>query len=175
MIWGGSGPLCNGALGRLLRLPLARRDLELELATPHVDRDAVPGIELAGEHHAGEPGLQQSLNRAAERTGSELWVEARRRQVLYRRISELGLDPLGSEAPADPIQQQSGDLLQLGAGEGLEDDDLVDPVQELGPEGLAEDLHQLVLQHLEGLLATGVRLDAVRAQVAGHDQDGVLE
>ena len=44
---------------------MSNRTVELELATPHVDSDPVPGIELAGEHHAGEPGLQQ-YSRARE-------------------------------------------------------------------------------------------------------------
>ena len=65
-----------------------------------------------------------------------------------------------------------------------EDDDLVDPVQELGPERLAEPPHQLLLQVVLGA-RSGPRPrsreaeraaapgDQVRAEVAGHDEDRV--
>ena len=38
-----------------------------------------------------------------------------------------------------------------------------------------QELHHVLLQLLEGLLPTGVRLDALGAEVARHDHDGVLE
>jgi hypothetical protein len=58
----------------------------------------------------------------------------------------------------------------------LEDDDLVDPVDELRPEAVPEHLHQVLLQ-LVGRAALLPRegLDAIGAEVGGHDQDRVLE
>ena len=63
-----------------------------------------------------------------------------------------------------------------------EDDDLVDPVEELRPERLAQPPHQPVAESVVGVpVATaetqrGVLADdELRAQVAGHDQHGVLE
>jgi hypothetical protein len=53
--------------------------------------------------------------------------------------------------------------------------DLVDAVDELGPEGLAEEVHQLVSQLLEIAAGAGVLLNAVGADVRGHDHDRVLE
>ena len=60
-------------------------------------------------------------------------------------------------------------------GQNAEDDDLIDPVDELRPEAAPEDLHQIVLQLLEGLVRPCLLLDAIGAQVRGHDCDRVLE
>ena len=65
--------------------------------------------------------------------------------------------------------------------ERVEDDDLVDPVEELRPEGLAQLVEQALLQVLVAqLLALGGEAEAMladhaAADVAGHDHDRVLE
>ena len=66
-----------------------------------------------------------------------------------------------------PVEQELGDLHDLVLGQGAEDDDLVDPVDELRPEALAEDLHQVVLQLVEGFLLAGVLADPVGTEVEG--------
>ena len=79
------------------------------------------------------------------------------------------------QTAGDPIEHQPCDLGQLLGRQGAEDDDLVDAVDELRPEAPLQDLHQLVTQLVERLVAPGVLLDALGAEVRGHDHDGVLE
>ncbi len=59
----------------------------------------------------------------------------------------------------------------------MEDDDLVDPVEELGSEDRAQRVDDLVLHAFVGAVvrAAGVARDELAADVAGHDQDGVAE
>ncbi len=65
---------------------------------------------------------------------------------------------------------------ELGVGQGMEHDDLVDPVQELRPEPVVERLVQAGLHRLVvRLLVTTGRGDQVAADVAGHDHQGVPE
>jgi hypothetical protein len=74
-----------------------------------------------------------------------------------------------------PVEQQLGDLGELLVCQRPEDDDLVDPVDELRAEAAAQNLHQLRFQLLERLAATGIVLDSGCAEVRGHDHDRVLE
>ena len=63
-------------------------------------------------------------------------------------------------------------MRELVLGEGVEDDDLVEPVEELGLEVRAHEAHHRLLLHLRRQR----RVDEVRrAQVAGQDQQRVAE
>ena len=52
--------------------------------------------------------------------------------------AELDLDALGPQPPPGVVQQQFGDLRKLAAVELAEHHDLIDPVEELRPEGLPQ-------------------------------------
>jgi hypothetical protein len=74
------------------------------------------------------------------------------------------------------------DLADLLPGEGVEDDDVVHPVQELGVEGPLDLLAHLVLHDVVAGLGIGgmepeapALGDVPGPQVGGHDEDGVLE
>ena len=54
-----------------------------------------------------------------------------------------------AEAPRDAVEHQPRDLCELLHRERLEDDDLVDPVDELRPEVVPEHFHQILLQLIE--------------------------
>ena len=51
-----------------------------------------------------------------------------------RRRRDLELQVVLGQAPRQVGQQQVDDAREVFVGQGVEDDDLVDPVQELGPE-----------------------------------------
>src|SRR4029077_2234652 len=74
--------------------------------------------------------------------------------------------PLGEVAELD-----LDDRLDLLATEGLEDHDLVDAVQELGPQRLAQ-----ALEHeLTDALGLFVLAEEVAPEVRGHDDHGIAE
>ena len=154
--------------------PLGHR-LHVQPAVTQLDPHALAGLDLAGQQPFRELVLQQPLDGSPERARPVLWVEAGVRQVLDRLVRHLQLHTLGMHSPRDPVEQQPRDLHQLLSVERAEHDDLVDPVEQLGPEALPQQVHQLVLQLLERLVAPRVRLDAVGPQVRGHDHDRVPE
>ena len=96
-------------------------------------------------------------------------------------VGELDADALALELLLRARDHQVDDLGDLGLGELVEDDRLVDAVQELRPEVLLQRvvdllLHLLVGDGLVGLAEADVGLAQVGgAEVGGHDQHGVAE
>ena len=92
-----------------------------------------------------------------------------------RRLGrQLDFEITVGEQLAQPSQLKVDDAVDLGARQPVEDDDVVDAVQELGPEGPPH------LGHDRGLGILGSRArDHVRqnvtADVRRHDDDGVAE
>src|SRR4051794_35634448 len=82
--------------------------------------------------------LDVALDRAAQRPGAHGRVPALLDQEVLRRLLELQLQLALGQRGADAQEQQVDDLLDLDLRELVEDDDLVDPVQELRAEHLAE-------------------------------------
>jgi hypothetical protein len=113
------------------RRGLARRDVDLDPTVSCVHCHHVAWVELPGQHHVREPGFDQALDRAAQRAGPELGVEALLCQQRDRRVGEHRLDALRPEAAANAVEQESDDLVELLALEGTKDDDL-DPFRNSG-------------------------------------------
>ena len=90
---------------------------------------------------------------------------------------ELQRKVLLGESPLEVCEQQLDDGGQVVVGQGVEHDDLIDPIEELGPELRPQDLGHLALHLLVRRVAgAGVRgRDGRGADVARHDHDGVLE
>src|SRR4051812_33927627 len=158
----------------LLLLPqqLGRRallDLEAQLVAVHVHRDLVAGLDAAVEHQPRELVLDQPLDGAPQRARPVLGVVALAREQSHRLLRELDLDPLRPQPATEPVEQEPCDLQELLLGERAEDDDLVDPVDELRPEAAAQAIHQLVLELVEVATLPGEVLDPVGADVRGHD------
>ena len=115
---------------------------------PH---DAVLIVDLAGEDLSTERGLELLLQQPLERARAVDRVVAGVREVLERRVGELDLDLALRQPRPQPAELDLDDLLELLARQAVEDDDLVDAVEELGPEVLAQRLEHLALHALVGL------------------------
>src|SRR5919198_5726607 len=129
--------------------------LEGELAVAGVGQDRVALAEAALEERRRERVLDQALQRTLQRTRTVRRIPTCLRQQLLRRRRQLDVDPPLRQPSPQSRELELDDLRELLARELLEDDDLVDPVQELRPEALP------------GLLG--------RADVRGHDQHRVAE
>ena len=86
------------------------------------------------------------------------------------------------QAVLDFLHLQDDDLLHLLDRERREHDDLVDTVEELGPEGILERLLDLLVSLTVFIRSLRLQkteraalVDVLGAQVGGHDQDGVAE
>ena len=112
-------------------------DLEVAAVAVHVDRDPVAGLEPAAEHHPRELVLDEPLDRPPQRARAELGVVALVARAA-RRASSVNSTSIRCARSRRASRSSSSlrDLGELLLGEGPEDDDLVDPVDELRPEAL---------------------------------------
>src|SRR5215468_1900800 len=161
------------------------RDLDLaedEVAPLHVHLDARPLRELSAHDRLRHRILDVLLDGAAELTRAVGRVVALLDEEIQRYPRRLELDALVGELGVDAGDHELHDGRDVLARERVEHDDVVDPVDELRPEGALHLVHDLFLHPLVGGLlpfreeAGGRALaDEARAEVGGHDEDGVLE
>ena len=109
-----------------------------------------PGRERAAEDEVGERILDAALDRAAQRPGAHRRVVALLDEQLLRVVGELDRRLVLRHLLAQALEQEVDDLRDLLLRELVEDDDLVDAVQELGPEDLLELAHDPVLHLVVG-------------------------
>ncbi len=108
--------------------------LEHDPAVFDVDDDVVPLAKLTLEHAHGEGVEHPALNRALERSGSV--------GRFVSLVDEHALGCIGKgyvnlpifQASHQPTKLNVDDLLEMLAAERVEEDDLVNPVQELRAE-----------------------------------------
>src|SRR6478735_9300868 len=180
--------VARGRIGRgrhRERLRRSRRhdgdvDLLVVLAS---DEDCRAGLELAPEHVVGERVLDVALDRTAQRPGAHRGVVALLDEQVLRLVGQLDRHLVLGHLHAQAVQHQVDELEDLFLGELREDDDLVDPVQELGTEDLLQVAHHARLHVVVGepLLVRQVEAERLvlrdrgRPDVRGHDHDHVPE
>src|SRR5919202_7085747 len=137
-----------------------------------VDDDVVAVGELALQHAHRQRLDQVLLDGPLERPRAVHRVEALASHQLFGRVGELEPHLALGQPLAQPAQLDLDDALDLLQAQRVEDDDLVDAVDQLGPEvrphGVHDPLADLVFAH-------AALVDPLRAQVAGHDDDRVAE
>ena len=112
-------------------------------------------------------------------------VEALPGEELLRRVRELELDLALGQAGPKSTQLDVDDLLDVVSTERIEDHDLVDTVEELRAEVLANCFHDALADPLpcacslrevdDAVARRAFGQDVLAAQVAGHDHDRVPE
>src|SRR5574340_1015672 len=164
-----------------------RLDGEAGLVGP-VDDDRLAGAEAAHQERLREGVLDHALDDTAQGASAVVGVISQADDVLLGRVCHLEAHLLGVQLIADPIEHEVDDASDLLDRQTAEDDDRIDPVEELRAEGLlelVEDLllHAVVLGLAAGRLViavgpeaeAGVLEEGLRADVAGHDHDRVAE
>ena len=179
---GGSVVVLVGRLGgsRLL-LPGQRRKDELAILRGH--GDAVAELDLAIEYLLAEGVLHHALDGAAQRARAVLQVVPGGAEQLEGGIVHFQVDVALAQALLHVGEHQRGDAVDLLLLEGVEDDDLVHAVQELGAEDALDLVHDVLAHGLVALFIAGAAakahgallFDGMRAGVAGHDHHGVLK
>ena len=152
----------------------------------HLRRHDIALLERAVEQHARRLIGDRALDGPAQRPRAVHGVIPRGRERIERRIRHLQLHARALHARVDRVEELLRDLADVGARELVKDDDVVDAVEKLRPERLfqvghdhAADLGVRAPGALARLLreaeaAAAVR-DGLRADVRGHDDDGVAE
>mgnify|MGYP003694499409 CR=1 FL=1 len=159
------------------------RALEHDLAVARVHDDRLAGAELLPQELL-DSGSSTSrwIVRRSGRAPSEGSNPFSARTSLAASVSSISRS-LAFSCSVTRFISRSTICLTSALGERVEDDDLVDPVQELGPERLLELVHDPVLHLLVGHLLVRTRreadagslLDVPGPEVRGHDDDRVLE
>ena len=129
----GSG-ICAGTGHLYRRRRQTYNRAENDLAVLHIDDHGLADVELLPQDALRERVLDQLLDGPAQRPRAQLRVVALLGQQLLGRRGELQPDALVLQLLADPPDHQVDDLDDLVPGQLVEDDDLVDPVEELGAE-----------------------------------------
>src|SRR5215510_653503 len=102
--------------------------------TVEVGLELVTRLEVSGEELAGERIDHELLERTLERTCAVHRIVPSFGHAGDCPVSEVKRDLPFRQQLVEPVELDADDLSQLRLPEGLEEDDLVDPVQELGPE-----------------------------------------
>src|SRR3712207_2775439 len=138
--------------------------------------------DLALQDHLAHRVLDHALQDALEGPGAERRVVARIRELVEGLGGELDCDVALDHLLPEALDLDLDNVAHVLALELVEDDDLVDPVEELGTEDLPELARDPALHLLvgEALLAAaeaqGLGLvDGLSSDVGGHDEDHVLE
>src|SRR5213082_1900027 len=147
---------------------------ERELAVANPDADAVARSELSLEDLLRQRILDLLLDGPLERSGAIHGIEAGLSEAVAGGIIEHQVHVALGQALAEVQELDVDDRTDLLRAEGMEDHDVVDAVDELGPEALLHDLHHRAL-HLRVVLLARVLLNDLRAEVGRHDDHGVAE
>src|SRR5262245_10729794 len=125
------------------RLGLGNRNLFLgkaQLVAVHADDDVIAVHEATFEHPPREGIEQVFLQRPLERAGAIRRIIAFADEKVFRRVGEVHRDlPIGQPLQQTP-ELDVHNLLDVLARQRVEEEDLVDPVQEFGPEMIAQRL-----------------------------------
>src|ERR1051325_8240592 len=156
---------------------------EHHLVAVHGELDPLRGVVLVADHELGELVLDVPLDGAAQGAGAGVRLLLRAlEQPVHHRVVDHDLHVLLHERLVDVVHEETADVAQLGLGQRVEDDDVVDAVDELGGELLL----QLLMDELFGALLLPIRRllpeahvalrgEEARAEVAGHDDQRVAE
>ena len=91
-------------------------------------------MKVAGQQRPRERVLDEPLDRPLERPRAERRVRALAHDQRAGRRRQLEHEVRGREPPLEVGEQEVDDRRQVRVGQRVEHDDLVDPVEELGPE-----------------------------------------
>src|SRR5215212_7914344 len=155
--------------------------LESESLISAVSDNGVAGAELAAYDAAREGVLDVASYGPRQRSSAELRIVALLGEELLRGVGDLDLDALAFEVLVQAGEHDVNDLQHILLGEGLEDDDLIYPVEKLRPEsplqGLARPPLGLAEVHAiaRGEAELPRRDEVLAAHVGGHYNYRVLE
>lgn len=148
---------------------------ELECLSGDVDCDEGAFDEVAGEDSFGQGVFDFLLDQSLEGAGAVDGVVAVGGELVLGRVGEGEGHAAVGEAPAQVADLNLDDLAEVFAGEPVEDDGLVDAVEKLGAEVIAEHRLDRHFHFNVGAAAFGEALDVLAAEVAGHGDDCVAE
>src|ERR1700680_4166524 len=148
--------------------------LEYQLRAAAAYAYSIPGHELVAQDALRKRILDLLLDRALQRPRAVHRIEARLADQIARLVIQVELHIAIEHPPPQVVELDFHDRANLLGAQRMEHDDVVDAVDELGPEVLLHGLHHGSF-HARVVAFPGHFLDRLRAQVRGHDDDRVAE
>ena len=144
--------------------------------SPRLDGDAnrVAGPEIPTQNALRERVFEPLLDHALQRARAIDGIEARFGQTVAGFGIEREPDVPLSEPQAQMLELDVHDPADVRGFERMKHDEIVHAIQELGPEMLAGDAEHVLL-HARVVVLTGQLLDALTAEIGGHDDDRVAK
>src|SRR6185369_9423308 len=149
-----------------------RAQHQLAVALVHANKRAVGNF--AGENFIGERVLQIFLHRALERPGAIDRVVSHTPEPRPGSVGQVQTDLAVLEQLLQARQLDIDDRPHVTGAQAVEQDDLVEAIEELGPEMPAHHLHHLRLDLLHRFVLAE-RGEILRAEVRSEDDDRVGE
>ena len=116
------------------------------------------------------------MDESLQGTRAEARVVAVFHDIALRLRAQLYAESPVRKAPIDILQDQRRDLFDILSRERLKENDLIEPVQEFGPEGGVQLLHNELLRLLRDLpLRVNPLQKILRSDIRGQDNDGIFE
>ena len=135
-----------------------------------------PSLKFALQHAHRQRVEHPPLNGPLQRSGPIRWIIPFLHEEFLGPVGELNLDFAIGEPLHQPAQLDVDDLLHVLARQRMEHDDLVDAVEELRPEVLAQGLESPDAGRPRSARRSCRDFgDEVAADVRRHDHHGVLE
>src|SRR5579883_697376 len=154
---------------------------DVEVAIDGFDLDDTVFGDVAEQDAQAERDGEQAFNGAAQRARPLRLTEALFAEQIDGAVVGLQGEALFEQAGGQFVHLQAGNGSRLLLAERVEDDDLVDAVEELRAEGLAQAFQQAFALHLFGSAFDGGAEAAgdgaaqhIGADIGGHDPDSVL-
>ena len=125
-----------------------RADPHRQFVPVQLDPERRARGDLAGDLRAGNPRLQLALQKALERPRAEDRIEAGAGDVRNRHRRNLQCQSALCEPLPQLLATQADDLLDLCQRQRPEQHDLIDAIEEFGPEVRPQLAHHPVARHL---------------------------
>ena len=124
----------------------------------------------------GQQAFHLALDVPLQGPGAEERVAALPDDEIPGTVGDGELQAPGGHAAFQVLEEQGDDGLHVLARQRPEEHDLVQPVQEFGPErGLEQPIQRLLRLRADGAVGGHAVQEQIAAQVTGQDDDGILE
>ena len=141
----------------------------------NVDVDGFARYDAARDDPIADRSLEVADQGSLQWTCSEVGIEAGLGECADCFGSDLETDVLLFEPEPKLPDHELHDLVDRGTRERLEQDDVINPVQELWLEGAVQVVHDSCFCRLHDLAVHNAIQQVLRADVAGEDDHGILE
>src|SRR5437588_11034057 len=132
-------------------------DAEDKLAIGSTDLDHVADLYVSAQQFLGKRIFEITLDRAAHWSGAILWIVPFLDQKFFRGLIQLNMNIFRFDPTQHFSDFEFDDLHQVALGQLMEDNDVVEPIDELRLEHLLRFLEQPISHRLEFVLTQRFR------------------